>query len=317
MEKLLISLPKLYDSIVSVIENTKDLETINAQDVVAFLKGYEQRLDRHGESSTKKAFASLNIASKPNKFNGQANNGKYRKIFKPIGKQWSNKADWSNEAIVRVKNDANNTGDRLKKPNDVWYIDSGCSNHMTSKEDLLVDIDINVKAKVQVGTGVLVDVVGKGTLVIETMKDKKYIREVMRVPSLAENLLSVGQMTEHGYFLLFGDYRVDMFDDKSLSNLVVNVKQKRNRCFPLIFSTNKELVLSTSVQECAKMWHRKHGHLNFRSLKLLQNQGSNHEWKQLNVSYTPQQNGVVERKNGTIVEMAKSMLHENELPYKL
>ncbi|XP_017189257.1 uncharacterized protein LOC126622556 [Malus sylvestris] len=279
-QNLLISLPKFYDSIASVIENTKDLETIYAQDVVAILKGYEQRLDRHGESSTEKAFASLNIASKPNRFNGQSNNGKYQKNSKSKGKQWSNKSS------VHVKNEANNTGDKckfcdrlyygecwvknmvkchkcnkighiarychtnkvvqhiifahqveetgnlfyanhsgeVKKMSDVWYMDSGCSNHMTSREDLLVDIDKNVKANVQVGIGVLVEVAGNGTLVIETMKGRRYIKQVMLVPGLAENLRSVDQMIEHGYFFLFGDYRVDVFNDRSLSNLVVSVK---------------------------------------------------------------------------------------------
>lgn len=32
-----------------------------------------------------RAFASLNIASKPNRFTGQVNNGKYQKNFQPIG----------------------------------------------------------------------------------------------------------------------------------------------------------------------------------------------------------------------------------------
>ncbi|CAL8082731.1 unnamed protein product [Prunus armeniaca] len=35
------------------------------------------------------------------------------------------------------------------------------------------------------------------------------------------------------------------------------------------------------------------------------------------MAYTPQQNGVVERKNRTAVEMAKAMLHEKGLPYYL
>jgi hypothetical protein len=39
--------------------------------------------------------------------------------------------------------------------------------------------------------------------------------------------------------------------------------------------------------------------------------------RQLTMAYTPQQNGVVERKNRTVVEMAKAMLHEKNLPYHL
>lgn len=46
VQKLLISLPKSYDSIVSVIENTKDLGTVDVQDVVATLEGYGQRIER-------------------------------------------------------------------------------------------------------------------------------------------------------------------------------------------------------------------------------------------------------------------------------
>ncbi|KAM0961159.1 hypothetical protein ACFX13_020902 [Malus domestica] len=39
--------------------------------------------------------------------------------------------------------------------------------------------------------------------------------------------------------------------------------------------------------------------------------------RQFTLAYTLQQNGVVERKNKTVVEMAKSMLHEKSLPYFL
>ncbi|KAM1620874.1 hypothetical protein ACFXTN_017807 [Malus domestica] len=70
VQKLLISLPRSYDSITSVIENTKDLDTVDVQDVVAILKGYEQRIDRQDESHTEKAFVSLSIGSKQNKYNG-------------------------------------------------------------------------------------------------------------------------------------------------------------------------------------------------------------------------------------------------------
>ncbi|CAL2249791.1 unnamed protein product [Prunus armeniaca] len=38
--------------------------------------------------------------------------------------------------------------------------------------------------------------------------------------------------------------------------------------------------------------------------------------RQLTMAYSPQQNGVAERKNRTVVEMAKSMLHEKGVPYE-
>ncbi|CAL8132839.1 unnamed protein product [Prunus armeniaca] len=71
---------------------------------------------------------------------------------------------------------------------DVRYIDSGCSNYMTGKEDLLVDIDKNVTAKVEMGTGQLVEVTSKENLVVETKIGKRYIKEVILVPGLKKKL---------------------------------------------------------------------------------------------------------------------------------
>lgn len=64
------------------------------------------------------------------------------------------------------------------------------------------------------GTGDLVQSIGKGTLVIEMKGVTRYIKEVMIVPGLDENLLSVGQMVEHGYWLVFGDHMVDIYGDR-------------------------------------------------------------------------------------------------------
>ncbi|XP_048436518.1 uncharacterized protein LOC125475589 [Pyrus x bretschneideri] len=335
-QKLLISLPKSYDSIAAVVENTKDLDTIDAQDVVAILKGYEQRLDKHGEGSMEKAFASLNIASKSNRFNGQTNNGKYQKNFRPKRKQWSNKADWGNKASFPVKNDAHNTGDKgefydrlhyeecwvknkvkchkcskigrtaryynankamqqvnfanqveetgnllyanhskeVRKISDELYIDSGCSNHMTSKENLLVDIDRRVKAKVQVGIGALVEVAGKRTLIIETMKGRRYIKEVMLVSGLVENLLSVGQMTEHVAFHVFKKF-------KAIVELQCGYSVKRLRK-----DRGEEFTSNDFGKFCEDLGIE----------------------RQLTVAYSPQHNGVAERKNMIVVEMAKYVL---------
>ncbi|CAN6713113.1 unnamed protein product [Malus baccata var. baccata] len=254
VQKLLISLPKSYDSIAAVIENTKDLDTIDAHDVVDILKGYEQRLDRHGESSIEKAFASFNIAPKPNRFNGQPNSSKYQKNFKQRGKQWSNKADWGNKASFPVKNDTNNTREECKLCDRLHYGECWVKNkvkcHKCSKIGHIARY-CNTNKAVQQG--------------------RRYIREVMLVPGLTENLLSVEQMIKHGYFLLFGDYKKLRSDKGGYFN-------------------------STEFNAFCELIGME---------------------RQLIVSYTPQQNGVAERKNRIVVEMAKSMLHEKGLPYKL
>ncbi|KAI5350771.1 hypothetical protein L3X38_003662 [Prunus dulcis] len=118
------------------------------------------------------------------------------------------------------------------KINGEWYIDSGCSNYMTRNVDLLVDIRTNVAGKVQMPIDALVDVAGMGSLVINTSRGRKFIREVMYLPGVKENLQSVEQIDDHGYFLLFGGGICNVFDSSSLGCLIIRVQMKKNRCYP-------------------------------------------------------------------------------------
>ncbi|CAL8152754.1 unnamed protein product [Prunus armeniaca] len=165
----------------------------------------------------------------------------------------------------------NNAVDK-RSMEDVWYLDSGCSNHMTGREDVLTDIDRSITEKVAIGTGQLVNVIGKGSLMVETKMGKRYIKEVLLVSGLKENLLSVGQMMEHRYFLIFGDNKAEIYDDCSLSNLVARVQMKGNRSFPLKLQIDLHFSLKASISQSTLIWHRRMGHLNFQSLKLLQNE---------------------------------------------
>ncbi|KAI5343345.1 hypothetical protein L3X38_011221 [Prunus dulcis] len=69
----------------------------------------------------------------------------------------------------------------------------------------------------------------------------------MLVPGLEENLLSVGQIMEHGNFLVFGKGMVTIFDDWALQNPIAKVQMTSNRCFPLTMVPATQLVLRASV----------------------------------------------------------------------
>ncbi|CAL8174176.1 unnamed protein product [Prunus armeniaca] len=150
-----------------------------------------------------------------------------------------------------------------------WYIDSGCSNHMTGNGSLLTDLRTNVVGKVQMPNGELVNVAGMGTLAIDTTKGRKYIKEVMYLPGLKENLLSVGQMDEHGYYLVFGGKVCSIFEGPSLECLVIKVEIKRNRCYPLALLPNDHIALKASVSNSTWTWHKRLGHLHLKGLSQL------------------------------------------------
>lgn len=86
VQKLLISLPRSYNSICSVIKYSKDYDTLEVREVVASLKGLEQRLGRHVENSTKRAVTSLNEGSKYPKSSGFFGYQKTQKNLKNKGK---------------------------------------------------------------------------------------------------------------------------------------------------------------------------------------------------------------------------------------
>jgi len=67
VQKLLMSLSRRYKSIVSIIEETRDLDVLKAEEVIAFVKVYDKREDLHDDrdklTRTEKAFSSLKVGN--------------------------------------------------------------------------------------------------------------------------------------------------------------------------------------------------------------------------------------------------------------
>ncbi|KAI5348631.1 hypothetical protein L3X38_001518 [Prunus dulcis] len=91
VQKLLISLTKEFDPVCYVIEQTRDIETIEVQEVIAALRGFAQRLDRHAESTTEKAFSSMSINSKGSQSSSSSGSNKSKKNWKSKDKKWDSK----------------------------------------------------------------------------------------------------------------------------------------------------------------------------------------------------------------------------------
>ncbi|CAN6695702.1 unnamed protein product [Malus baccata var. baccata] len=64
VQKYLISLPRKYDNIVSIIEETKDLSTLSVEELIGSLKDFAQRLSRHDNNDVENAFQTLTVNPK-------------------------------------------------------------------------------------------------------------------------------------------------------------------------------------------------------------------------------------------------------------
>ena len=97
---------------------------------------------------------------------------------------------------------------------------------MTHNASLFTELGKFFYSKVRVGNGELVEVKGKGVIAIETPSSTKYISDVLFVPSISQNLLSVGQMLEKKYSLSFGNMKCTIFDPTRSEVMSITMKDK-------------------------------------------------------------------------------------------
>ncbi|XP_070675769.1 uncharacterized protein [Malus domestica] len=104
-ESLSVYLTKLFDLINQMRSygEEMDIDVIEVQEVVASLKSFAQRLERHNENKTERAFASLSVSPKPANFSGNQSN-QYQKNWKPKFKKWDKKPAYqSGKQIVAAE----------------------------------------------------------------------------------------------------------------------------------------------------------------------------------------------------------------------
>jgi hypothetical protein len=85
---------------------------------------------------------------------------------------------------------------------DPWYLDSAATSHMTNCKDLFTTIK-QVKDTVTVADGRQLATQGQGTIRVRFEGEWVQVHQVLYVPGLQGNLLSVGQLAERGIMCLF------------------------------------------------------------------------------------------------------------------
>ncbi|PNX81725.1 hypothetical protein L195_g037750 [Trifolium pratense] len=82
----------------------------------------------------------------------------------------------------------------------LWYLDTGCSNHMTGHRDWLLEFDENFKSKVKFADDSAISVEGKGKVMVRRKNgNNTFVTDVLYVPTMKHNLLSLGQLLEKGF----------------------------------------------------------------------------------------------------------------------
>ncbi|XP_022752309.1 uncharacterized protein LOC111301067 [Durio zibethinus] len=111
-----------------------------------------------------------------------------------------------------------------------WFIDSGCTYHMASDINMFKELDKTCTSKVRIGNGDFIEVKKKRVVTVETPTGTKLISDVLFVPKIDQNQLSVGQLLENNYSLVFKDKACTIHDPTGHKLFTVNMK---GICFSL------------------------------------------------------------------------------------
>jgi len=100
-----------------------------------------------------------------------------------------------------------------------WIIDSGATTHMAKDKDSLCDLDLSVHLPISVADDSEIKSEGVGKAILKfkdcNPKNVKTATNVLYVPNLSANLLSVSKMTEKGYNVVFDRESCKIFDESN------------------------------------------------------------------------------------------------------
>nr|GFA82717.1 integrase, catalytic region, zinc finger, CCHC-type, peptidase aspartic, catalytic [Tanacetum cinerariifolium] len=199
----------------------------------------------------------------------------------------------------------------------LWCVDSGCSKHMTGNLKLLINFIWKFMGTVRFGNAHIAAILGFGDLQWGNI----LITRVYFVEGLGHNLFSVGQFCDsdleiafrrdacfvrnlEGVDLLKGDrstnlYTINLHEMASASPICLMARASSTKSW---LSTSHVIIIRTDNGTEFKNQVLK---------EYFDNVGISHQMSSVR---TPQQNGVVERRNRTLVEAARTMLIFSRAP---
>jgi transposase InsO family protein len=95
------------------------------------------------------------------------------------------------------------------------------------------------------------------------------LREVLYVPGLKKNLVSVSAIEERGYEVLFRDGQVLLFPKGSSITSTKVIGTRHEKLYKLMFQPTRALIHTTSSSDLCELWHRRMAHLHHGALRVM------------------------------------------------
>ncbi|GJW21496.1 putative RNA-directed DNA polymerase [Tanacetum coccineum] len=304
VEKILRTLTEKYMYVVVSIEESRDIEKMSIEELQSTLVVHEQKFKRveKDDDQSLKAEASFSPTGRGrgrgrSSYRGRGR-GRGRLSFNketiecyschklghysyecPLSKE-ANYAgfDEDEEVMLMAEIDVEETAFMADASDEskgmLWFLDSGCSNHMCGNKDRFVDLDSSFSTSVKLGNNTRMMVIGKGRVKLFLNGSTFIINDVYYVPDLKNNLLSIRQLQQKGLSFLFQLDVCKVFHQEK--GLIFQSYMSTNRMFPIskVMGDNKEQktegCMYTSDEDNAKLWHERMGHLGNSGMQTLQ-----------------------------------------------
>ncbi|KAK1605255.1 hypothetical protein QYE76_028928 [Lolium multiflorum] len=226
-----------------------------------------------------------------------------------------------------------------------WVLDSGCTSHVTGGKNLVKELRPNINdITVSFGDNSTSEVLGFGKVVVA---HNITLVDVMLVKTLGYNLLSVSALGKMGFAVFIDKDIVVLLWSKTLKVAFVGYREHNLYVVDFSGTTTSSAMCLFGKADVGWLWHRRLAHTkdetqqifidfatevqrqhnllimairsdngsefkNYTLNDFLSDEGIRHQYS---AAYTPQQNGVAERKNRTLMDMARSMMAEYKSRY--
>lgn len=152
-----------------------------------------------------------------------------------------------------------------------WIVDSGATCHMCNNVDSFESLEsLNEPLKITLGDGRSVKATQRGRVKIVTQLEGRQetctLNEVLLVPELAFNLLSVSKASERGVSVSFLGTTCTI---RNKNDVRMGIARESNGLYYLILVEKRESVVlanQESEQTSIRKWHRRLGHLGIQDL---------------------------------------------------
>ena len=144
----------------------------------------------------------------------------------------------------------------------LWYLNSGCSRHMTGDLSLFKVFESKKGGNVTFGDGSKSQIKGKGVISLPRLLD---IANVLYVKGLKVNLLSISQIYDQDFMVLFSKGKCLVMDEsrKKLRSGVCTL----DNYYGLVPDAN--IVCNSIRLPNEDLWHQRMGHASYKHLSIV------------------------------------------------